>query len=509
MVEERRNEGAFSSTPPPREPDEDYPLPLALEPHSTLPVLALVGIVVAVLCVEIVALVVGANLGWEFGVAALFLLLAAVAGASVALLHFSLEMSWGIASLRVGFTYYSILLCEGVLGGAAAAGVWPAFFLLAFLLIFYGWMLGAYLHYRRGRQDELVHVIITALEAQAPLVSALRSYARDRPGGPLRQAWAFFLLFFVLPGYYFLWHFWDSFDRKVERVAHALYEGATLHEALLSVPGAVSREALLAVAVGQQTGQLTAALNRVANRETRGLWMEMIPRLLYPIILVLFITGIMGFWMVFLLPKMQRIYRDFGMTLPDVTSAVASWWPVASVTTWGLLVSIIVLLLLAVSHSTARWYVPLVRLFYRLDVQGRLLQMLSILLDTGKPAPEALALLTDSGYFPPVVADRLTEARLAVERGEPLGPSLSERGLLPARMVPLVQAAERLRNLPAMLAELGESLIARAIRFLRRVSLVVTPVTILLVAAAVAIFALCMFLPLIKLLESLADAPPA
>ncbi len=42
------------------------------------------------------------------------------------------------------------------------------------LLLFYGWMLFTFLHYRHGRQEELWQVISAAVEAQAPLPQALR-----------------------------------------------------------------------------------------------------------------------------------------------------------------------------------------------------------------------------------------------------------------------------------------------------------------------------------------------
>ncbi|HEV3119480.1 MAG TPA: hypothetical protein VGY58_20655, partial [Gemmataceae bacterium] len=74
--------------------------------------------------------------------------------------------------------------------------------LLVLLLAAYVWMLFAFLHYRRGRQQELAHVIKTAVDAQIPLPDALRAYLVDRPRGTMREMWVVFLQFFLLPGYY-------------------------------------------------------------------------------------------------------------------------------------------------------------------------------------------------------------------------------------------------------------------------------------------------------------------
>jgi type IV pilus assembly protein PilC len=129
--------------------------------------------------------------------------------------------------------------------------------------------------------------------------------------------------------------------------------------------------------------------------------------------------------------------------------------------------------------------------------------MLGVLLDSGRPLPQALELLMVSGYFPPVVVDKLRNARLMLERGEPLGPTLASNQLLPPSMAPLIQAAERNKHLPTALKELGEHLGNRAIQLVRHLVMVLSPVGILMVAVLVALVVIGMFLPLIKLLEAL------
>src|SRR5438552_15625428 len=71
--------------------------------------------------------------------------------------------------------------------------------LLAVALI-YGWMWFAFQHYRYGRQQEFLHVLTVATEAEMPLSSALWAYLSDRPHGNLRELWNALLLLFVAPG---------------------------------------------------------------------------------------------------------------------------------------------------------------------------------------------------------------------------------------------------------------------------------------------------------------------
>src|SRR5437870_1540342 len=142
-----------------------------------------------------------------------------------------LGVSATVAGLIVLFIGLGLALVFG--------GVAPGLPLLLVLMLFYGWMLSAYLHYRQGRQDELLHLLSTAAEVQAPLAPALWAYLRDRPQGPLREFCVALLLFFVLPGYYWVWHRRHSFDSRVARVAYFLEMGHSLPNALRAVPGVV------------------------------------------------------------------------------------------------------------------------------------------------------------------------------------------------------------------------------------------------------------------------------
>ena len=104
-------------------------------------------------------------------------------------------------------------------------------FALPFLLVLgtaYAWMLFAYLHYRQGRREELVHILTAAAEAELPLSEALWAYLSDRPQGQMRELWVALLLFFAAPGYYWFWHRRHSFDSKVAQLAIYLESGMSL-----------------------------------------------------------------------------------------------------------------------------------------------------------------------------------------------------------------------------------------------------------------------------------------
>jgi type IV pilus assembly protein PilC len=401
----------------------------------------------------------------------------------------------------------SVLVGLALLTGLGALffklGWIPAVAGLLVLGLIYCWVFQAFFHYRYGRQDELVHVMVTALEAKMPLVPALRAYSQDRPQGLWRDAWVATMMFLLLPGYYWLWHKKHNFDQKVSNLTDLLEDGVPLDRAMLRCPGVASRETILAAGIGQVTGNMALCLRTASRRSLTNAWLEMVPRFTYPLTILLVLLGISGFWMIYIGPKMQKIFKEFKQEIPEATARVFQAWDV--LLTHGIILGIafVAVVSLAISfliQPSIRWYFPGLARLYRTEVQSRIMKMLSVLLGAGKPVPEALGLLASSGYFAPVAAHRLNAARSMVQQGEPLAQSLCHCDLLPKTMVPLIQAAERMRNLPWALSELGENQGNRVVRMLQRFSQLTAPILLLGVGLLVGTVVVGMFMPIVDLI---------
>jgi type II secretory pathway component PulF len=361
----------------------------------------------------------------------------------------------------------------------------------------------AFFHYRYVRQEELLHVLQTAAQADTPLAPSLWAYVSDRPHSTWREFMVSILLF---PVYYWSWHRWYSYDRKVEQLALILEGGAPLHLALKEVPGVASRETVLAAAIGQASGQMAPCLKQVSRWQLATLWLEVIPRLAYPLLLFLTANVIIVFLMVFIVPKMEKIFADFKIKMPWVTEHMIAGVRWLMKYNWAVglgLLALIVLIIVMVCSSTVCWHFPVFGRLYRMHAQARVLKALAILLDTGKPIPQALSLLVESGYFSGTVRRRLGAVRTAVEQGQSLPESLYRNGLLPRSMVPLLQAAGRANNLPWALGELGESHAKRMFRLARQLTLTIFPLSIVAMGLGIAAIALGMFLPLVTLISEL------
>jgi type IV pilus assembly protein PilC len=405
----------------------------------------------------------------------------------------------------VGSTTVAVVLLGLAMLGLSQVGKGLGLPLLIVVVMFYAWALYAFFHYRQSRQDEFLQFLATAVEVKAPLPQALDAYLRDRPRGPLREAFVIALML-TLPGYYWIWYQWNNFDRRLGRVADLLDQGYSLAEALAVVPGVASRETLMLAELGQNTARLDLCLRHSLQQRYATVWLEVLPRLAYPVAILFFLGGITGFWLIFIYPRMLRIFKEFNRQLPWQTVMLSDVCGTVGELPWLLPTGILVVLAVVsvlIGSPTARWYCPGIGRLYRGHVQAQVLRLLGLLLAAGKTVPESLQVLAGSDYFAPVVQRQLRDVCSRVERGELLAASLIAGRLLSPSVAPLVQGAEHLRNLPWALTELGEHGATQTIGRIRRLSLLASPVTVFGIGLIVGFSVIAMFVPLLQLMESL------
>ncbi len=399
--------------------------------------------------------------------------------------------------------FIGLPICGGMLH--AAFGL-PGDILYGFMFWMWCWQLYVYVHYRHTRQEEFLYLLQTAADTQAPIESVLRAYLKDRPHNEMYRFWLVTLLTFVFPGYYWI-HRKRSFDARLHRLAAMLHDGASLNQAIRLVPGVASREIALAVAVGQFSGRLPEALRQLPDRRLKLQWLEMTPRFLYPVFLLTFMTGTVSFIMIFIMPKFEKIFLEFKMRLPYQTELLIAcsrwfvkyWWI-------DLTLNLLVLVLfnLVLFSSRVRWYLPIGGGLYRMYARGQFLNVLGLMLRTGKPLPEVLGAVLASGLLPTVIANRVQKLMEALQHGQPLAESLVQTGLATKSMQGLITSAQKANNLPWALEELGDSLSRRSARLSYRIAMVMFPLSIIACSLLVGYFAVAMFSPLVTVIDSLA-----
>ncbi len=385
---------------------------------------------------------------------------------------------------------------------AGSIAVFLGQFAFVFLLFFWGWQWYAYAQYRHCRQEEFLFLVQTAAMTKAPVEQVLRAYLADRPREHLFRA---ILFLFVFPGYYLI-HLTRSYDVRLSRLLKALEHGIPLNEALALVPGIAARETALAAAVGQYSGKLGHAMKRLPEGRTTPVWLELAPRLMYPALLLCVMGVIVSFLMIFIIPKFEKIFHEFKMKLPYATELVID------VSRWCAKYPYVLVLLgllalglvnVALNSSHVLWHIPVLGRLYRMKARGEFLQMLGIMLETGKPLHDILQSMLDSKLLPGILQTRVKGLLADLTQGMPLAASLIRHELANRPAQGLIASAEKANHLAWALQELGDTLVRRSARFSYRAATVAFPLLIFGCASLIALVAVSMFMPLTGLLKGL------
>src|SRR5438034_4686080 len=107
--------------------------------------------------------------------------------------------------------------------------------------------------------------------------------------------------------------------------------GSSLSEAFAKHPKCFDRLYVNMVKAGEAGGALEIILKRLADfkEKAQALKRKITGAMVYPCVVITVAVAILTFIMIMIIPKFEKIFRDFKMTLPDLTQwlmAVSRWF---------------------------------------------------------------------------------------------------------------------------------------------------------------------------------------
>lgn len=335
--------------------------------------------------------------------------------------------------------------------------------------------------------QELSGHIAEITQANLPLAPGLRAAADELPGGRLR--WALL------------------------QIAADLDAGRDLQTVLAARRAPRDLQAL--IRVGVRGGSLADVLGHYVShaRQLADVRRRMLSGLAYPLVLAGVGSGIFAFFAVYLVPKFQRIFEDFGAALPTATVLLIAvsdvlvyhgWWivPLAAVVFLGGWMFVRGLIgAAAMRHVVCS--LPIIGPLLRSAAMARFSRTLATLIECRVPLPEALELAGEASCDAEL---QFASRELAgqVQRGEVLTPGIfSLAGFSPAiaRHLSRREQTETLADLLHTLADMFYSRTRVQAMFLVWVFKFVFLVGLVL---GMGFLVIALFAPLIGLLNSLA-----
>ncbi len=304
----------------------------------------------------------------------------------------------------------------------------------------------------------------------------------------------------------------NRFKNILSDVGSRVNEGSSLADALANHPKVFSNLYLNMVRAGEASGSLETVLIRIAEfmdqqEELRG---KVTTAMFYPIAMGVVGVGVVTLLMVKVVPTITEIFEGQGAELPFSTRTLIAasnfvigyWW-------------LIIMAAIGVVWLFRRWKaseagrliwdtfvlrLPIVGGLVRRVAVARFARTLSTMLASGVQLLQALDIVRT--LLGNVVLEKvLTQARDEIREGEGIAPALKRSGQFPPLVTHMIAVGERSGQLEQMLTDVSDTYDREASVAITRMTTVLEPVMIVLMAATVGFIVFAIMTPIMQMNE--------
>ncbi|MEN9835368.1 MAG: hypothetical protein RL011_1561 [Pseudomonadota bacterium] len=278
-------------------------------------------------------------------------------------------------------------------------------------------------------------------------------------------------------------------------VREQVSEGKSLGDSVAQFPAVFNRLYVNMVRAGESSGTLGLVLDRLAiymekQEHAKG---QVMSAMMYPSVMILAQLSLIGYLLISLVPKLQKIFASLKAPLPwytKLTIAISEWlqnqWFLMPVIGFG------------IYFFTKRWlssdagrrkfdqmalnlpvFGPLIM---RMQV-SRFTQTLSTLLASGVPIIKALE-ITKNIITNVVIAEVLDAAKVSVQEGRSLGQTIEKSNQFPPLVTHMIMTGERTGQLEEMLAHVAVAYEAEVQRKIEGMISLIEPLMIVMMAVS-------------------------
>jgi type IV pilus assembly protein PilC len=301
-------------------------------------------------------------------------------------------------------------------------------------------------------------------------------------------------------------------------LAVSIEGGSTFSEGLAQHPKVFNRLFVNMVKAGELGGVLEVVLARLAEfmEKAQKIKGKVIAAMFYPTAVITVAVIILGVLMVFVVPKFEEIFKDMlpGSKMPGFTLFVLSISRAIKdhfLISAGCVAAVVVAFVMFVRTRFGR------RLFdkFKLNMPvlgsviskvaiSRFTRTLGTLVSSGVPILQALTIVKEtSGNV--IIGSAVGAVHESVKEGETITAPLEASGVFPPMVISMVDVGEQTGALPEMLMRIADNFDEEVDNAVAAMTSLLEPIMIVFLAVIVGSIVIALFLPLIKLMESVGD----
>jgi len=304
--------------------------------------------------------------------------------------------------------------------------------------------------------------------------------------------------------------------KTITQLAEAVQGGGTFSDGLSSHPKIFNKLYVNMVKAGELGGVLEVVLNRLAEFQEKAQKVKgkVKSAMMYPAIVMVIAVIIMGFLLVFIVPKFEQIFADMlgGKPLPLLTQIVITSSRVVQhqfiLIALGIGVLLVSFKFLAASPKGAvlldqfMLKAPLFGDLTRKNGISRFTRTLGTLVTSGVPILQALNITKETAGNA-VISSAIAKIHDAVKEGESIVRPMEASGVFPAMVISMVDVGEETGQLPEMLLKVADLYDDEVDSAVAGLTSLMEPIMIVFLAVVVGSIVIALFLPLISIISGM------
>jgi len=307
-----------------------------------------------------------------------------------------------------------------------------------------------------------------------------------------------------------------KFSRVLRRLSDDIKKGFSLSEAMEQHPGVFNPLYVTLVQAGEVSGTLHTVLDELSDylekiEDTRR---KVMSAMAYPIFILIFLILVTWGIFYFIVPKFSEVYANFNADLPGPTLvAIAISNFIVNNLFFSFLLVFVFVALLFLAYLTDRGRYIMDTLKLKLPVVGQVLKnsimskfarTFSILMAAGVPIMDVLE-LSENVVQNAVIEAAIRKARVMVKEGYSVAGAFRKTGVFPSTLLQMTSTGEETGDMDKLLGKAAEFYEKLVDAVIDRLTSLIEPVLIILMAAIVGSLIVVIYLPIFDLGQAMSQ----
>ena len=308
----------------------------------------------------------------------------------------------------------------------------------------------------------------------------------------------------------------QTLKRVLGELAEVIEGGGTFSEGLAQHPKVFNKLFVSMVKAGELGGVLEVVLDRLAQFMEKAMRIKgkVKAAMFYPIAVLIVAIVIMAILLIFVIPKFKDVFGDLTGEdgLPEFTQFVLDISDTVKENAFGTATGMFAFMLtLSMCGKTKHGRFVLDKLALFFPIVGPVVEKVSIarfartlgtLINSVVPILQALNIVKDTSGNT-VVAQAVQDVHDSVKEGETIVAPLEASRVFPPMVISMVDVGEKTGDMPQMLEKIADTYDDEVDRAVESMTSLIEPVMIVFLAVIVGSIVIAMFLPLIKMIETI------